>query len=210
MVKDTELYITLLRYYLNDMKYISPWYKKLYFSRNNNYKTSDCKSNYTLLQLGVKCLLTIYPLHSGEIITSTLYAVLPLFATRFAACTGVIWVTFIEPYLIQSDIKLFLRDIYAIHLVRWNLLRCFPCFCNLEFPNIFFGDLLRFEQRTSMFSCLCMSMLTLNSGGNMQKHGYLGCFHAVSTKENISGVWGINRSLQMAWIFEEYFLQQRY
>ena len=32
------------------------------------------------------------------------YAVLPvatvLFATRFAACTGDIWVTFIEPYLI--------------------------------------------------------------------------------------------------------------
>ena len=33
-------------------------------------------------------------------ITSTMYAVLPLFATRLAACTGGIWVTFIEPYLI--------------------------------------------------------------------------------------------------------------
>ena len=34
------------------------------------------------------------------LITSTPYAVLPLFATRFAACTGGIRVTFIEPYLI--------------------------------------------------------------------------------------------------------------
>ena len=34
-------------------------------------------------------------------------------------------------------------------------------------------------------------MLTPNFGGNMQKHGYLGCFHAVSARENISGVWGI-------------------
>ena len=33
-------------------------------------------------------------------ITLTPYAVLQLFATRFAACTGGIWVTFIEPYLI--------------------------------------------------------------------------------------------------------------
>ena len=33
-------------------------------------------------------------------ITSTPNAVLPLFTTSFAACTGGIWVTFIEPYLI--------------------------------------------------------------------------------------------------------------
>ena len=25
----------------------------------------------------------------------------------------------------------------------------------------------------------------------MKKHGYLGCFHAASTREHISGVWGI-------------------
>ena len=40
-------------------------------------------------------------------------------------------------------------------------------------------------------SCLCMSMLTPNSSGNMQKHGYWGCFHAASARENISRVWGI-------------------
>ena len=34
-------------------------------------------------------------------------------------------------------------------------------------------------------------MLTPNSSGNMQKHGYLGCFHAASAGENISEVWGI-------------------
>ena len=36
--------------------------------------------------------------------------------------------------------------------------------------------------------CFNMSMLTPKSSGNMQKHGYLWCFHAVSTRENISGV----------------------
>ena len=64
-------------------------------------------------------------------------------------------------------------------------------FCNLELSDIFFGDLLRFEYITTLFSCLCMSMLTSNSSGNMQKHGYWGCFHAASARENISWVWVI-------------------
>ena len=54
-----------------------------------------------------------------------------------------------------------------------------------------FGDLLRFGYITSQFSCLCMPMLTSNSSGNMQKHGYLGCFYAASARENISSVWVI-------------------
>ena len=70
----------------------------------------------------------------------------------------------------------------------------FPCFCHREFPDISLGDLLCFQHRTSEFSCLCMSMLTPNSNGNMQNHGYLGCFHAAS-RESISGVWGIARLL---------------
>ena len=90
-------------------------------------------------------------------------------------------------------------ELYKIVCMRYlactfsqmTLLTSFPCICNLEFPDISFGDLLRFEHRTSLFSCLCMSMLTQNSSGNMQNHVYLGCFHAVSTRENISGVWGI-------------------
>ena len=52
--------------------------------------------------------------------------------------------------------------------MRWNLLTCFRCFCNLEFPGISFGDLLAFEHITSLFSCLCMSMLTPNSSGNTE------------------------------------------
>ena len=36
-------------------------------------------------------------------------------------------------------------------------------------------------------------MLTTNSSDNMQKHEYLGCFHAASATENISGVCGIRR-----------------
>ena len=121
-------------------------------------------------------------------ITSNPYAVLPLFAASCAACTGGIWVTAIEPYLILSDIKLFVWDIWPVHLVRLNLLTCFSCFCNLEFPDISFADLLRFEYITSLFSCLCISMLTPNFSGNMQKHGYLGCFHAASARRNISWV----------------------
>ena len=67
----------------------------------------------------------------------------------------------------------------------------FSCFCNMEFPAISFRDLWQFEHRTSLFSCLWMSMLTLNSSSNTQKHVYLRCFHAASARENISGVWGI-------------------
>ena len=51
--------------------------------------------------------------------------------------------------------------------------------------------LLWFEHRTILFSWLCMSILTSNSSGSMQNHGYLGCFHAASARENIFGVWGI-------------------
>ena len=86
---------------------------------------------------------------------------------------------------------MFVWDIQPVHFVRWNLLTCFSCFCNLGFPDIPFRDLLRFEYITSLFSCLCISMLTSNSSGNMQKHGYLGCFNAVSARENISWVWVI-------------------
>ena len=46
-------------------------------------------------------------------------------------------------------------------------------------------------------SCLCMSMLTSNSSGNMQKHGYLGCFHAAPAREDISWVWVIGRDVIM-------------
>ena len=124
-------------------------------------------------------------------ITSTPYAMLPLFASKFAECTGGIQITFIEPYIIWSDIKFFVWDIYSVHLVRWILLTCFPCICYLELPDISLADLLRFEHRTSLFSCICMSMLTQNSGGNMQNHGYFLCFPAAPARENISWVWGI-------------------
>ena len=71
---------------------------------------------------------------------------------------------------------------------QMKAINMFSMFCNLEFPDISFEDLLRFEHRTSLFSCLCMSVSTPNSSGNMQNHGYLGCFHAASGRENISGV----------------------
>ena len=34
---------------------------------------------------------------------------------------------------------------------QMNLLTRFPCICNLELPDISFGDLLWFEQRPSLF-----------------------------------------------------------
>ena len=78
----------------------------------------------------------------------------------------------------------------------------------MELPDISFGDLLRFEHITSLFSCLCMSMLTSNSSGKKQKHGYLGCFHAASTRENISGVcvipcreWVMHKGLSWDYFF---------
>ena len=52
---------------------------------------------------------------------------------------------------------------------------------------------------------LCMSMLTSNSSGNMQKHGYLGCFHAASARENISWVW-VPRSIPSSHKHTEYWL----
>ena len=40
----------------------------------------------------------LYQGYICEVIMSTPFAVLPLFATRFAACIGGIWINFIEPY----------------------------------------------------------------------------------------------------------------
>ena len=45
------------------------------------------------------------------------------------------------------------------------------------------------QMKLSLFSCLSMSVLTPNSGGNMPKRKYLWCFHAMSTRENISCVY---------------------
>ena len=133
-------------------------------------------------------------------ITSTPYAVCHCVPPGSLHVLGGIWDTFTEPYLTESDIKLFVWDIQPVHLVRWNLLICFPCFWNLEFLDITFEDLLRFEHRTSLFSCFCMSMATPNSSGNMQKHGYLGCFHAASTRENISGVCVIRPDFELNYL----------
>ena len=139
-------------------------------------------------------------------IKSTPYAVLPMFATRFAPCTVGIWVTFIEPYIISTDIKLFVWDSSPVHLVRWNLLLCFPCICNLEFSDISFGDLLRFEHRTALFSYLCIPVLTPNSSGNMQ--GIWGVFMQCPPWKIYLGFGEFNtlRSVQDGWC---YFLERR-
>ena len=112
------------------------------------------------------------------------------FATRFDACTQGIWVI--------SHLKRYksVRMRYlACTFNQMKSINMFPMFCNLELPDISFGDLLRFKYITSPLSCSCMSMLTSNFSGNMQKHGYLGCFHAASARENISLVWVILRPL---------------
>ena len=86
---------------------------------------------------------------------------------------------------------------YKIVCMRWLActfsqikLTCSLCFCTLGFPDISFGDLLRFDHITSLFSCLRRWMLTPNSSGNMQNHGYLICFHAASSRPPGKYIWG--------------------
>ena len=55
------------------------------------------------------------------IITPTPYMVLPLFATRFAAYTGGIRVSFMHPRLFQFDTKCSAWEIYHTDLHGWNL-----------------------------------------------------------------------------------------
>ena len=82
------------------------------------------------------------------------------------------------------------HKIVCMRYLAWNPLTCFPCICNLESPDISYGDLLRVEHRTSLFSCLCMSMLTTNSSDNMQKHGYFGMFSCcIHHGKYIWGLW---------------------
>ena len=70
-------------------------------------------------------------------ILSTLYVVLPLFATRFDSCARGIWVAFIRACLLWIDIYWSARDISLMHLLRWNLPIYFPYICNVGFPGIF-------------------------------------------------------------------------
>ena len=59
-----------------------------------------------------------------------------------------------------------------------------------------------FYRRTSLFSCLSMfiSMMTPNSSGSMQKHGYLRHFYAVSTREIHPGFILFHaRSAKLCW-----------
>ena len=49
----------------------------------------------------------------------------------------------------------------------------------LRIVAIFMECLLRFQHRTIMFICLCISTRPPNSSGNIQKHGYLGCFNGI-------------------------------
>ena len=95
---------------------------------------------------------------------------------------------------------------YKIVCMRWLActfsqikLTCSLCFCTLEFPDISFGDLLRFDHRTSLFSCLRRWMLTPISSGNMQKHGYLICFHAAFTSEIYLGFWSFDVHQTIDW-----------
>ena len=148
-------------------------------------------------------LKNFYSVRRFYTITSTPYAVLPLFATRFAACTGGHLGHFHRAISHLKWYKIVCMRYLACTL-RWNLLTCFPCFCNLEFPGISFENILWFEYITSLFSCLCISMLTSNSSDSMQKHGYLGCFHAESTRENISWGWIIVCTRKNIWRIEEY------
>ena len=107
-------------------------------------------------------------IETGERILSTPYVVLPLFANWFAACTGGMRVPFTE----------------TSHL-NWYKMVCVRDLVSMCCQSEAFEYLLHFEHRTSLFSCICISMLTPNSSGNMLKHGYVECFHDVSARENM-------------------------
>ena len=77
------------------------------------------------------------------------------------------------------------------NLARKGLTR-FPCICNLELPDISFGDLLRVEHRTSLFSCLCMSKLAQNCSSNMQNLG-IWDVSMLHPPGKIYLVWGIGK-----------------
>ena len=107
----------------------------------------------------------LYQGYICEVIMSTPFAVLPLFATRFAACIGGIRINFIEPY----------------HL-KWYMIVCMRYLA------------WTFSQMKYIYM---MSMLTPKTSGNGHNHGYFGGFHAVSTKENISGIWEIKLDIEL-------------
>ena len=124
------------------------------------------------------------------------------------------WPNYVNPY---ATVCHQVRCIYwvhlghfhrAIHHLKWYKIVCmryldctfsqmksinmFSMYLQSGVPRHFLWRFIGVWNRTSLFSCLCMSMLTPNSSHNLQNHGYLGCFHAASARENISGVWGID------------------
>ena len=77
------------------------------------------------------------------LILSTL-TVLSLFATRFATCTGSIYITFLKEV---SLIKLMWNGLYgrcSICFFGSNIWTCLLCICNLGFPGIVTEELLPF------------------------------------------------------------------
>ena len=87
--------------------------------------------------------------------------------------------------------KIVLMIYLVCTFIQMTFIDMFFVFFQSGVPRHSVGDLLRFEYITSLFSCLCISMLPSNSSGNMQKHGHLGCFHAAFARENVSWVWVI-------------------
>ena len=85
----------------------------------------------------------------------------------------------------------------AISHLKWHKIVCtryLACtFSQMKSTDMFSMYLQSGVPRHFIWWFIAGSMLTTNSSDNMQKHGYLGCFHAASATENISGVCGIRR-----------------
>ena len=101
-------------------------------------------------------------------IVSTPYAVLSLFATSFAACPGGIRVYFMTKYLLNWYMIIYKTDLFLIQMKFTNM---FLCICNMGWAGTFIENLLRFQHRSPLLMCLCISRMPSNSGGNMQKRG---------------------------------------
>ena len=81
---------------------------------------------------------------------------MPLFATRFAACTGGIRAFFMQPRIVYIDIKWSAWKMHYTNLFQSNLWTYFLCMCDLILGHTctFIDELLQFQDITLLFWCL--------------------------------------------------------
>ena len=93
-----------------------------YSLAQNGWHFSDYMFQYILMTENLGILIQIWlKFVPRDLTLSNLYMVLPLFFIRFAACTGGIWVTFIERLDFKIGTKWFAWEIEYMHLFKSNM-----------------------------------------------------------------------------------------